>query len=247
MGVKTGTRSNAQCDWNQFDPDLYWKSNYDTLRPDDHDIIRRLATFFSSVAPARSNNLHGIDVGAGTNLYPALSMIPLVRSLTLREYSQANVAWLEREIRPYRQSWDPFWEALFDADRLYRRVQRPRQILQEKAKVEKASVFDLEQNTWDIGTMFFVAESITGIREEFERATLSFVRSLKPGSPFAAAFIKGSKGYSVGELEFPAVAIAEEDVRRLLRGVANVTVKPIESTGLRDGYEGMILATGTRK
>lgn len=31
-----------------------------------------------------------IDVGTGTNLYPALAMLPLVESITLGEHSQAN-------------------------------------------------------------------------------------------------------------------------------------------------------------
>lgn len=238
--------SNADCPWDLFDSNWYLTRNYNILRDDDRAIIEHLATFFAAKAPTR--NWHGIDVGSGTNLYPALSMLPLVQSVTLWEHSAANVRWLEHGVRPYSQSWDPFWGALCESAGIYRQIRRPRAVLPSLAKVEKASVFDLPEAAWDIGTMFFVAESITGVRAEFELAMTTFIRSLKPGSPFVAAFMRNSRGYSVGSQRFPAVAITESDLRKLLRDEAVEThIRRIVSPEpLREGYDGMILVTGVR-
>jgi hypothetical protein len=239
--------TNADCPWDLFDSDSYLKHNYGTLHDPDRAIIARLAEFFAAAASAR-RRWHGIDVGSGTNLYPALAMLPLVETITLWEHSQANVRWLEHGLRPYGQLWDPFWEALSASADVYQRFRRPRALLPVRAKAEKASVFDLPEAKWDIGTMFFVAESITGVRAEFESATERFIRSLKPGAPFAAAFMRNSRGYTVGAHRFPAVTVTEDDIGELLRRMAaDLTIHLIDSTErLREGYEGMVLATGRR-
>ena len=115
----------------------------------------------------------------------------------------------------------------------------------------QGSIFDLPQSVYDIGTMFFVAESITSDAREFERAVHSFIGSLKPGAPFAAAFMKGSRGYQVDTESYPAVAIDTDRVKSCLAGVAydyEIRVIELHETDepLRDGYDGMILATGRR-
>src|SRR2546430_17725893 len=106
--------------------------------------------------------------------------------------------------------------ALCTASTVYLRGRRPRSLLPVMAKIEQASIYELPVAMWDVGTMFFVAESITGIRAEFELATKRFLQSLKPGAPFAAAFMRNSAGYEVGDVRFPAVAVTENDIRRVL-------------------------------
>lgn len=238
---------NADFPWDQFDSEAYLRHNYGSLHELDRAIIDRVAEFFGALVPA-GRRRRGIDVGSGSNLYPALAMLPLVESITLWEHSQANVRWLEHGIRPYGKVWDPFWDALAASSPVYRRLARPRSLLAARAKVEKASVFDLPEAGWDIGTLFFVAESITGIRTEFEQATNRFVRSLKPGAPFVAAFMRNSLGYPVGAYRFPAVAITEDDVARLLRRTAAaLEIHRIDSAArFREGYDGMVLVTGVR-
>jgi len=240
-----GPLGNADCPWDEFDSNWYVKHNYHVLRQDDRAIIHDLAEYFAGKASGRK--WHGIDVGSGTNLYPALAMLPLTESITLWEHSAANVRWLEHGVRPYSQSWDQYWDALCTDETVYQRVRRPRSLLPVMTKIEQASIYELPVAMWDIGTMFFVAESITGIRREFELATRKFLQSLKPGAPFAAAFMRNSAGYAVGDFRFPAVAVTESDIRRVLsRYTADLRVRPIPSSDLRHGYDGMILALGTR-
>ena len=236
---------NAAQPWEKFDSAWYLAHNYANLRFDDKKILEWLADFFiATKAPAKGR---GIDVGSGTNLYPSLAMLPMCEALTLVERSPANVTWLQGQVGGFDSTWRPFWTALADAQPdHYKRVD-PRAAMSVLATVRQGSIFDLPVGEWDLGTMFFVAESITARREEFETATQNFVRALKPGSPFAAGFMKGSSGYWVDQCHFPAVAVHEDDISQCLAPVAyDVEVRLVPDAGdlLRDGYEGMILATG---
>lgn len=251
MAVKSAQKgatavSNAEAPWDEFDSQWYLHHNYNTIHPDDRAVINRIGTFFAARASGRKR--HAVDVGSGTNLYPALAMLPVAESITLWEYSASNVRWLEHGVRPYGQLWDQFWAALCDTAPMYGRLRRPRALLPLIAKVERANVFNLPEAHWDLGTMFFVAESITGIPAEFELATRNFVTSLRPGAPFAAAFIRNSRGYEVRDVRFPAVAVTEYEVRRVLRPYADeLTVEHVvPGQAFRDGWDGMVLALGIR-
>jgi NNMT/PNMT/TEMT family len=241
---------NEQYEWDEFDPVDYVKRNYAVLREPDRRIIREVRNYFSAVAdPYSAPGTRGIDVGSGPNLYPAMCMLPFVGEVTLSDHAESNVRWLEQEVWSYSAIWDPFWHELAES-RPYAAIRDARAQLWYKAKVAKGDLFKLPRARWDIGTMFFVAESISGERFEFIRATHRFVRALKPGRPFAAAFMAGSKGYEVGGNPYPAVEVQEADVRECLKDVAHevdIHAWPVDSGNhepLREGYSGMILALG---
>ncbi|GIH07290.1 hypothetical protein Rhe02_53570 [Rhizocola hellebori] len=97
--------------------------------------------------------------------------------------------------------------------------------------------------------MMFVAESITGDMSEFRLAIKNFLGSLKPGAPFAMAFMAGSEGYSVADKWFPSVPVGRRDVAEAIAEAVDAELVdiPIPDEGpLREGYEGMILALGTK-
>ncbi len=247
--------NNADYRWNRFDSTDYFQHNYSALRHDDGQILEAIRDFFckadrAAAAPKdapEDRPVRGLDLGSGTNLYPALAMLPFCAELTLWEYSTGNVEWLSREIRSYSTSWDLFWDRLAPAPQ-YQRIANPRAALAERARVHQGSVFDLPAGRWDIGTMFFVAESMTSSRAEFEAATHRFIRALRPGAPFAAAFMENSRGYRVGDSWYPAVAVTQEIVRNCLEeDSGNLDVQRVDpgNEPLRDGYSGMILVLGT--
>jgi len=233
----------ADYPWDDFDSAAYFAENYATLRPDDRAIVEAVRDFF---AANLGEGHEGIDVGTGTNLYPALTMLPFCGRLTLLERSHRNRAWLRGEIRDPRPGWDNFWAVLQDEPR-YRKVDGWRHLLTERSELRDGSVFDLEESRWDVGTLFFVAESISARRSEFELALSRFVRSLRPGAPFAAAFMENSSGYAVGTIDFPAVSVSRVDISDMIAPWAkdlNVREVPPGDSPLRDGYSGMLLATG---
>ncbi|MDX6328237.1 MAG: hypothetical protein QOI83_620 [Streptomycetaceae bacterium] len=240
--------SNSDAPWDLFDSRAYLDHNYQDLRQDDRQIIMAVRDYFCEHFRHRqpAEKLSGIDVGSGTNLYPSLSLLPWCSDITLYERSAGNVVWLEREIQHYSSNWDRFWQLFTDREP-YRRVADPRGRLSGLATVEKGDLFDLRPGGWSIGTMFFVAESLSTARTEFEEALTKFIAALTPGAPFAAAFMENSEGYRVGDLEFPAYPVEEPQVRDCLAPRTDdlvITRLGFPGEPLRDGYTGMILACG---
>jgi hypothetical protein len=232
--------------WNAWDPVWYLAHNYSELRYDDRRILELMADF---LADARMHGWErGIDVGTGTNLYPALAMLPFCQKITMIERTAANLTWLQSEVRDYAQTWDPFWGTLVERQPAhYKAIGDPRDRLDSLVDVRRGNIFTLERDAYEIGTMFFVAESITARRFEFEKAAHRFLASLRRNAPFVAAFMKNSQGYRVGRYEYAAVAVEEEDVWRCLaprtHGVEISTI-PAGPNPLRHGYDGFVLATG---
>lgn len=245
---------NAKAPWAAFSSHDYWSHNYEKVLPEDQEIIGRISSFFIKTFRSRSPVRRAIDVGSGTNLYPALLMLPWAKQILLSDYSESNVDWLRGQVAgegPW--TWQPFWGELYTLEG-YDQVSEPHRHLreacggrQQHSGIEQLSVFDLPPAQWQLGTMFFVAESITADRAEFAEAVGRFVGALEPHSPFAAAFMSGSKGYTVKDTRFPAVSVRKHDITKNFTrlNVSDLNVDLLKtSPTVRDGYEGMIVATG---
>lgn len=245
----------ADAPWNSFSSDDYWRRNYHELQAEDQEIIRLVSHFFIRAFAGRPPARRGIDVGSGTNLYPALLMLPWTEQILLTDFSASNVDWLRRQLAddsaPW--TWGSFWDELQMA-KGYNEIGEPRKQLRQAcdsvlgcAGVEQRSVFDLPRAQWDLGSMFFVAESITEEPDEFRAAMEGFVGASEPGAPFAAAFMAGSDGYQVAGTRFPALPITADDVRLHFTelGASKLSVGLLRTEHrVRPGYEGMIVATG---
>lgn len=250
-------RHNDDVDWNTFDPVAYWESNYRMLRNDDQSIIEMVGEFFSGHfrnAPPE-NALRGLDVGSGGNLYPALGMLPWSGTITLTDVTPANLDWLNAAAEVGaddsrgRWVWQPFWSE-YARYIGYQQLADPRSLLAARFEVRRQSVLDLEPAGWELGTMFFVAESITSYQDEFVAAVTAFLTALVPGAPFAAAFMDGSTGYLVADRSFPAVRAVDVPLLQevLSRFSTDVRVRRVDvpvDDPVRAGYQGMVVATGT--
>jgi len=252
---------NRDYPWDDFSPKKYFKKNYKTLRDDDHQIVGIVRDFFAATFGGTPvpPGLRGIDVGTGTNLYPALSMLPFCDRVTLYDYSAANVKWLEQQHKKrwpawrrwpsWRQAWKSFWK-LLRTEPAYAALRRPKDALAERVEIMQGDVLAKPaQDAWDMGTMFFVAESITRDEGEFLKAVDNFFAMLKSDAPFAMAFMEHSKGYHVGTTQFPATDIDFDDIYSCLHERAHdVKIHPIVGKKpLRDGYSRMIVAHGRVK
>ncbi|UGQ10816.1 SCO2525 family SAM-dependent methyltransferase [Yinghuangia sp. ASG 101] len=239
---------NAGYDWDLFDSQDYVARNYGVLSGADRRILETARDFLGGREfPAGTR---GVDVGSGTNLYPALSMLPFCDEVSLLEHSASNVAWLREQTAAYAPLWDPYWAVLRE-HRAYRGIADPRAALAKRARVAQVDLLaGVEGGPWDIGTMFFVAESFSTSREEFRDALRRFHRLLRPHAPFVIAFMENSQGYEVGGRHFPAVAVESADVEgELAELAADFTVERVGLDGapLRHGYTGMLLAHGAVK
>jgi hypothetical protein len=249
---------NAQAPWDRFSSDKYWRANYKSMQPADQEIICRVGGFFAKAFAGRPRAQRALDVGSGANLYPALLMLPWAEQILLTDYSESNIRWLRLHVLGNDKSdapwtWQPFWEELHELEG-YNRISEPRRLLRdacsgitERAGIEQLSLFKLPQAQWQLGTMFFVAESMTEDPAEFNEAIGCFIGALQPAAPFAATFMAGSDGYPVDGIDFPALHITPDDITQSFTelGASQLSVELTRTTHkVREGYKGMIVATG---
>ena len=263
---------NADVSWAAFDPIAYVNHNYRGLQEEDAEILQIVGDHFgdhfrepaaervSDREPSSdgvsddeppAERVSGIDVGAGANLYPALAMLPWCDDITLYERSPANVRYLQSQKGSYARNWDQFWNLLCKNDAYGSLHIDPRRRFSDVVEVLPGNLFDLVrlEKRWSVGTMFFVAESMTTSHDEFAHGVECFLRALVPGAPFAAAFMEHSDGYHVGKHFFPACDVGELDVHKSLEPFArDLKITRLKaSASVREGYSGMIVACGHRK
>lgn len=247
---------NAQAPWSGFDSRAYVNANYLELHDEDAEIISIMRDHFGDYFREHHQDpVVGIDIGAGANLYPALAMLPWCKEITLVERSSRNLGYLESQLESYDENWDQFWVTLRENPEYRAYGGDPREKFREVVHVVPGDLLDFdlvaERGPWSVGTMFFVAESMTTEREEFDRGVATFMRALAPGAPFFAAFMEHSEGYRVGDEFFPACDVGESEVYESLEPFAGkidtLRLKRLKAPGnLREGYSGMIVAYGRR-
>ena len=234
--------------WSNFDADEYWSNNYASVLPEDAEIIQCASKFLIEACGEPARLKQAVDVGAGTNLYPALLMLPWAERVVFTEFASPNVDWLSQDLAdaPGEWRWQPFWDLVAGMP-CYRAVEHPRRLLAAGHDVRTVSIFDLPPRTWDLGSMFFVADGMTTDQEEFEAAVRAFLGSLRPGSPFLMAFMEGSTGYDVRGQRYPSVEVTPRSLDALLARlpVADASVLRTDNSvrRLRPGYDAMLLVT----
>ena len=225
---------NAAVDWTTFDPAAYVRQ-YTPPREEDLEVARRMRAHFTDA------DGHGIDVGTGANLYPALAMLAAenVTGIELIDHSKSNTDWLEATLdKPLDEMWRPYAACWHCAKRR----------MYADTWIGEASLLGDFPTVWyDLGTMACVAESITADPAEFEQACERFLGALRPGSPYVATFTRMSSGYRVGDAEFPAVPVDADDVWAVLEPLsAGLQVSHIRiDPPLYPGWTGLIYAEGT--
>jgi NNMT/PNMT/TEMT family len=249
-GSARASSGNADYRWAQFDSEAYFQHYYGEPHADD-DLVIRHAVEAMKHAPPVGAELDVVDVGTGPNLIPLFCALPRARSLTVWEYAQSNVTWLEAEMAraDMRPQWQHFWSVTREAYRpVCRLPDNPTSAIRAKAVIRQGSIFDLPEREWDAATMFFCAESITGRQDEFEAACAAFSRCVKPGGALIGAFLVRSAGYVVADRPFPCLNLSAETIEsvfvRHARGIKTERIGIVERE-VRSGYSGFIFLTGT--
>jgi hypothetical protein len=240
---------NDAVEWSNFDADEYWRINYASVLPEDQEIILCASKFLIDACGDPARLKQAVDVGAGTNLYPALLMLPWAEHIVFTEYASPNIDWLSQNLAdtPGEWRWQPFWD-LVKGQPCYRTISDPRRLLAAGHEVRTVSIFDLPRHAWDLGTMFFVADGMTTDQDEFKTAVRAFLDSLRPGSPFVMAFMEGSTGYDVRDKWYPSVHITPTSLDALLAELPVTGTSVLRTDNsvrrLRPGYDAMLLVTG---
>jgi hypothetical protein len=206
---------NRDVAWNRFDTAGYLAANYGTLHDFDRRIITALSRYYRALAPGSLGR--SLDVGTGPNLYPLMLAAAASRQLEVLEFSASNVAYLEQARRSGADpSWTPFWQLCrrldpalpADLDQVLRGV-----------TVHHGNAFDLPVRRYDLVSMFFMAESVTGDRAEFEELSARFATAATPGGHLVAAYMAGMPQYELGGVTLPSFPLDRHTLEAVMRPV----------------------------
>ena len=96
---------NNAVSWSDFDAGEYWKINYASVLPEDAEIIQCASKFLIEACGEPARLKRAVDVGAGTNLYPALLMLPWAERIVFTEYASRNIHWLSQNLADTPGEW----------------------------------------------------------------------------------------------------------------------------------------------
>lgn len=258
------TRYNA---WSQMDPYAYVLMHFAEVHDEDHEIIREVIDAFRQFG-LRPNSIEtALDVGPGPNPYSAMLIAPFVKGqITLREYSSSNREFLEKLIagdidpRYGAATWQQFEDLMVEFGGEYYDGSYKRTL--GKVAVEPGSIYDLEPESQDWITAFFVLESIVATKLPFWQLMKIVAQALRKPDPnnsedrggiFMGAFMIGSEGWPAGEgTSFPAVKVDLPEVEAAATEAGlEYDLIPIglsENTKrVREGYKGMALMIAWRR
>lgn len=244
----SSVRGNADIAWTEFDPEAYFQQYYGEPHRDDEDVIRLAVEAIKPALP--EGELDIVDVGTGPNLIPLFCALPRARTLTVWEYAPSNIAWLKAELarQTMRPQWRHFWDLTRGAYRPeYALPENPMPDLRAKCAMRQGSIFELPERAFNVATMFFCAESITGRQDEFETACAAFARTVRPGGTLIASFLVRSKGYVVAGKTFPGLNLSVEAIERVFRRhLAAMRTVPmgLVDREVRSGYYGFVFLAG---
>ncbi|KAJ8136123.1 hypothetical protein OY671_010664, partial [Metschnikowia pulcherrima] len=155
------------------------------------------------------------DIGTGPNVYPLMSVAAASRRLEASETSASNVAYLRRTCREGADPcWTPFWQLCRQLD-----PASPADLdgVSRGSTIHHGDASRVPSGQHDRVSMFFVAESVTGDRDEFEQRSRRFAAAAAPGGHSVAAYMAGMPQYeSGGEISpsFPLDRHTSETVMR---------------------------------
>jgi hypothetical protein len=202
------------------EPDTARRRFQRTLRDGDRCALQHVRDFFEAVCDAEQPVRRGIDVGTGTNLIPALTMVPFCDRITLTDSDPDVVHWLKAETDWYGDAWDPYWNCL-SRRRPYADVDKPRDAIRQKVAIKQSNLHRETRRTADLGTMFFVSESMSSGRQARDAITEFLGRTLRRGAPFALALARDPAAY---------LGLARREVEPLRQADVEALVQPLAET-----------------
>lgn len=236
--------SNTPILWDKFDPLLYVKDNYVELHDEDRIILYLLSATYHQL-PRLSR---AVEIGVGPNLYPLMAMLPVVKKIDAIDYNPANLHYLKRQLKKPDGFWLKYWRLLQQSNSIYQINLLAE--LRKKVTLPLGDIYALPENTYDLASMNFCAESITTNKNMFKLACRKYIRAVKSGGYYIASFMENSSGYSVGAYRFPSYPIDKTAVINIFKPVCDqwqLYHIPKAHHPLRSGYSGMLLFIGRKK
>jgi hypothetical protein len=234
-------RPNDDVAWDDFDTAGYVADNYATLHPLDRRIIADLSPYYRALPPGSLRS--SLDIGTGPNIYPLMLVAAASRRLEALERSASNVAYLRRARREGAEpGWTPFWQL---CGRLDPALPADLDEVLRGLTIHQGDALTFPLGQHDLVSMFFVAESVTGARDQFEQLNRRFAAAAAPGGHLVAAYMAGMPEYELGGEILPSFPLDRHTLEAVMRPVTRqlrIWQLPADPT-LPYEHDGVLLLT----
>ena len=220
---------------------------------EDQDICRYVG-FALSTLDMRVRR--AADIGCGPNPYPGMLLLPFADTIDLLEYSQSNRDYMQAFFsgtlpHNHMEMWRKFPTYMTEGggDKYVNTFDDIRRAAdQRRVSIQQGDIFDLQADTWDLMSAYFVVDSISVYREDQHDAIASMAKALTEDGLLITANMLNNKdhiGYPAGDgQEYPNISQTVEEMREPyidndMFAIA-VKVKHGKRAG-RDGYDGMAI------
>jgi SAM-dependent methyltransferase len=185
---------NDDADWDQWPVSVYLDTVYREVYPSDAAVIDHHSRVYRDIAPGSLDRT--LEFGTGPNLYPLMLAAAASRRIDAIDYSRPNVEYLRQQLR---DGPDLTWQAFYTHCR-ERNPALPRTLTEALSRVHviHGNALAVPEDTYDLASMHFVAESVTERADEFDEFCRVFARSVRPGGHLIAAFMEMLPRYRLG-------------------------------------------------
>jgi hypothetical protein len=257
--------------WDNFNSYTYTAQNYVDFLPEDLIIMHGMMDGLETLGVQPYSEEVVADIGNGGTFEYSSVLQHLVRPdgwLEYLEYSphglQVACATLDR----YRDTgdmgeWQKYGNAAVAHNPWYAegpdgRFVHPTARSFQLGRAVWGNVYQLRPQAFGAAGSFFVAESITSERDEWNLATENVVNSVRMGGVVIMAAMRNSEGYTTpdpeGKIVFPAYQVYTADVVGRLEELGVQVIPPTETSDISHGirpaegpqHQGICLAMGIR-
>lgn len=240
-----------------FDAQAYLREYYGDIGAENLALLRFLVNGLRSVSP---DSLM-LDFGSGPTIYSLITASVRVKEIHVCDYVESNLdevrKWLRRD--PTAFNWREFIETTLELEgkdnsprSVFLREQETRNRVTRLVRGDASLPSPLGKMTsqYDLLVSNFCAESATSDWSQWRVFIHNITSLLKPGGTFMLAALKGADSYSVGDTNFPAVRIMEQDLLQALveEGFVrkSIAIESVPADRPSRHYEGLMLARATK-
>lgn len=237
---------NRDAAWDAWPVADYLAENYRRLHAADIAVIEHHSAVYRKLPSDGVDR--ALELGAGPNLYPLMLAAAAARHIDAVDPSAAGLAYLRDQLA---HGADPAWEPFYACCRTNNPT-LPARLANALSRVEVVAgdASGLPESAYGLGSMNFVAESVTEDPAEFAAICRAFVHAVRPGAPLVASFMENMGRYRIADGPmWPGYPVTRDTVHDVF---ADETVDLVVSRIDADpelpewGYTGMVLMSARR-
>lgn len=243
----------------EFNPRDYLNEYYLSVFPEDLAVMHWVR---NELIDARDEAVL-VEMGGGPTIYQLVTAAPLVREIHFSDYLDANLdevkQWIEGNMeRSF--NWDQHIRAGLELEGFQNVTE---ELVEERAalirrKIRQLTHCDIRKKNplgknkkgyYDILSMHYVPESVTGSLRSWERNLRNACTVLKPDGKLIMTCLVGACYFKVGAKYFCATPVNQSIIEEVLHeiGFSKIKLRPIK-TGYREpeGYNSILLVSACR-